>query len=244
MYFSIGDESNADRTLGYQGNARFLVPDFTFVHWREAGLCPDFDTMAAKLRTLSQSPPSLKKCGWVGAVNNHMRVLFLNASVGSPHLLDAIWPQINEGTGPGRHSLEEQVTLYSCLLDARGGPNGYSGRVPLLLHSGRPLLYAGRSKEHFFDRTFYTYQLPEQLKPWVHFIPIDWEGMNLVRRLHWVLSPANAEAVRNITLNAQRFAAKHLTLEAVVGYLADTLLKAAKELAEKHGADAEFRQCK
>uniref|UniRef100_A0A7S4S4F8 Glycosyl transferase CAP10 domain-containing protein n=1 Tax=Alexandrium monilatum TaxID=311494 RepID=A0A7S4S4F8_9DINO len=118
------------------------------------------------------------------------------------------------------------------MLDARGG-NG-----------GRPLLCAGRSREYYVDRTFYTYHLPEQLKPWVHFIPIDWEGMNLVRRLHWVLSPANAEAVRNITLNAQRFAAKHLTLEAVVGYLADTLLKAAKELAEKHGADAEFRQCK
>merc|ERR1712226_1812724 len=98
-------------------------------------------------------------------------------------------------------------------LDAKGW--GFSGRMPMMLHSGRPILYASRTSFVFnIDNMYYTAgRIPERLTPWKHYIPVQNDASDLEERLRWVLSPANAAKAKAIGENAQRFAAKYLTTE-------------------------------
>lgn len=231
LRFSLRDTPGREHTFGYNGRAKFLVPDYSFLHWREAGHCPDYETVTKRLRELGTRPPKIQKCGWVGSVVGFTRVVILNASLEFPDLLEAIWPRESEGRAPGRMTMEQQVERYACLLDARGDSNGYSPRVPMLLHTGRPVIYTKRSRETYMDTTFYNH-LPEKLIPGQHFVPLE-RDRDLAKQIRWILDPENAEKVRSISQEAQRFAQKYLTLDAAIAYLADVLIQAAKNISAK-----------
>jgi hypothetical protein len=72
-------------------------------------------------------------------------------------------------------SLHEQARRWSALLDVEG--KGYSGRLKLLLHSGRPVLVQDRPwREWFWD----------SLVPMEHYVPVRRDLSDLVTQARWV----------------------------------------------------------
>ena len=88
------------------------------------------------------------------------------------------------------------------MVDLPGG--GYSGRVPLLLHTGRPVLMVEREPGggHFVDRVWYS----DLLVPDVHFIPVFANLTNLRAAAKRALS----EEGTAIGMNAQKLAKQKL----------------------------------
>ena len=111
-------------------------------------------------------------------------------------------------------SMRAMIRRWACLVDLPGA--GYSGRVPLLLHSSRPVLYAER-KHHAF---YYS-----SLQPFVHYVPVASNLSDLVDKAKWVRD--NPIEASQIGARAQAFAQRHLTLDAAI----DVLLTALRELA-------------
>ena len=104
------------------------------------------------------------------------------------------------------------------MVDVPGG--GGSMRVPLLLHTGRPVLMIerpGGGGGHFVDRTWYS----DLLIPNVHYIPVFSNMTNLKAAARRALS---AEGTK-IGINAQHLAKQNLTTAAAIEYIATILRK-------------------
>lgn len=192
-----------------------LLPDFTFDNWVEAGLLPDFTSLTTRLHDISNNPAEKQVCGWAGnPKSNYKRQEF--AKLASPSLFEVISPSINHGTGGGRLTMEAQTQQWACMVDLPG--NGYSGRVPMLLHTGRPLLMVDRDGAgHFTDRVWYA----DMLKPNLHYIPVYSNFSNLEEAAKKALSEEGLQ----IAARAQRLAADNLTRHAAIEHIA-TLLAA------------------
>tara|TARA_B100001989_G_scaffold44138_1_gene27621 strand:- start:1892 stop:2173 length:282 start_codon:yes stop_codon:yes gene_type:complete len=85
---------------------------------------------------------------------------------------------------------------------------GYSGRVKLLLFSGRCLFLQDRE----FEEWYYSH-----LKPFVHFIPIKDDLSDLNDKYYWALN--NSRKVGQIAKNAQEFAIKYLTKNTAIEFI-------------------------
>ena len=108
-------------------------------------------------------------------------------------------------------SLLEQVRTFAALVDIQG--KGYSARLKLLLHSGRPVLLCARPWVEFFHPL---------LKPWVHYVPVRADLADLVAAAEWVAAnPAEAAA---IGARAQALAREHLTYSAALAEIRRTLM--------------------
>jgi len=198
-----------------------LVPDFTFWSWPEAGLLPNFMGLVAKMDAVSINPPEVVRCGWAGNVQmNEQRGRFFNIASAYPELFDAIVPTANEGPGGtgGRISMEDQVRRWACMLDLSAA--GYSGRLPLLLHSRRPVLIAARTGNKSTDLTWYA----PKLVAWKHYIPVRADLSDLVDKASWVLDEKNVLEAGRIAEQAKLHAEQHLTLKAAQRGWADVLL--------------------
>ena len=192
-----------------------LVPDFSFVAWPEAGLLPDYRTLREVITQLSSRPPTKHICGWAGNVQtNPLRGEMLR--IVNRSLFEIMVPEHDEGV-EGRISMPDQVRRWACLLDVPAA--GYSGRVPLLLSSGRPLLLVGREHGQLADQTWYA----DKIKPWEHYIPVAHDLSDLNAKAAFVLGPGREQA-RDIAKRAKQFAAEHLTYNAAVAQLAEALL--------------------
>eukprot|EP00438_Fugacium_kawagutii_P000151 Skav223601 [mRNA] locus=scaffold493:393360:395780:+ [translate_table: standard] len=213
-----------------------LIPDFSFYAWPEAGLLPNYSALTQQLRLVSLLPPEKQLCGWAGSlITNPVRGKLFELA--DRKLIEVVTPKATTGTGGGRVSMPEQdgacsvvvvhpfrsalsrsqqVKRWACLVDAPAA--GYSGRVPLLLSSGRVLLLIGRGPNQTTDRTFYAHLL----QAWVHYIPVAHDLSDLNSKADFVLGKGQQQA-QDIARNAQDFAAKHLTYQAAVQRLAREL---------------------
>lgn len=110
-------------------------------------------------------------------------------------------------------------------MDVRG--SGFSSRVPLLLHSDRPLLYIERPNL----LTWYeSSTVRARLRPWVHYVPVQPNLTDLVEQSRWVLThAAQAQAIAD---NALQYARCFLTMAYAQSHLTRTIL-AASECAEE-----------
>ena len=193
-----------------------LVPDFAFVAWPEAGLLPNYAELAHELKQLSLQAPRSNLCGWAGSLaTNSIRKRMYDLADRS--LYEIVVPRHDSGTAGGRLSMQEQVQRWACLLDVPG--NGYSGRIPLLLHSGRPLLLVGRKAGQPTDHTWFA----EELKPWEHYIPVAHDLSDLNAKAAFALGPGRAQAMK-MAARAQNFCEQHLSYDAAVAHLAARLL--------------------
>ena len=199
-----------------------LMPDFTFEHWREAGVNNYTDTVAA-VREHGLRTAESKRCGWAGHPGLHPdRKRFWAIAKRAPTVLEAIVPGMDI---PGRLSHGEMVQRWDCLIDLRG--HGFSARVPLLLHSGRPLLFLDRgSLSVWYQRPSPKSGVPP-LRAWEHYIPVaaitDIE--NCSRKVH------TSEGWDNATRMAARaaaFAQTYLTRSAAADYLWFELVRVAR----------------
>jgi hypothetical protein len=87
-------------------------------------------------------------------------------------------------TAAGNHlSLAEQVARWGLLLDVEG--NGWSARMKLLLHSGRPVFVQDRPWREWFW---------PQLRPMEHYIPVRRDLGDLCTQVEWALTHESAAA--------------------------------------------------
>eukprot|EP00747_Dinoflagellata_sp_TGD_P106299 gnl/TRDRNA2_/TRDRNA2_169823_c3_seq2.p1 gnl/TRDRNA2_/TRDRNA2_169823_c3~~gnl/TRDRNA2_/TRDRNA2_169823_c3_seq2.p1 ORF type:complete len:434 (-),score=24.48 gnl/TRDRNA2_/TRDRNA2_169823_c3_seq2:12-1139(-) len=190
-----------------------LFPDFTLHAWPEAGLLPNFTSLTNTLHDISRNPAEKQICGWAGnpMTNDRCREF---VRLAPPSLFEVITPSSNIGTGGDRITMELQIQKWACVVDLPG--RGYSGRVPMLLHTGRPLLMLERDRAgHFTDRVWYA----DMLKPDLHYIPVNYNFSNLEDAAKKALS----EEGRHIAGRAQRLAAERLTRVAAIQYIATLL---------------------
>mmetsp|Transcript_85567 Transcript_85567/g.250517 ORF Transcript_85567/g.250517 Transcript_85567/m.250517 type:complete len:332 (+) Transcript_85567:408-1403(+) len=204
------------------------LPDATF--WgRPDTFYPNYTKVALELQELSRTPPEVRKCLWAGNPDVHpKRGKFVKAAknltdVLDLHLVHGPWGMTRSKRKAGM-TLTQQMK-WACMVDVQGG--GYSGRVPLLLWSGRPLLVVRRGKHADLDQTFYFVgDVPEKPQPWVHYVPVSEDFHDLAANAKWILQPENAERLRR---NAMAYAAKYLTLDYAVQYTAKEILKVMKK---------------
>lgn len=116
----------------------------------------------------------------------------------------------------------ELVERWDCLVDLPGA--GYSGRLPLLLHSGRPVLIVEREWD-----TWYMHHRNSTegglagvgLEPWRSYIPVQGGLEDLVEKARWVRE--HRERAKEIGLEGQRVARKGLSERAAMEFLASEL---------------------
>ena len=194
------------------GQDVIAVPDNVFDHWRNAGM-PDYEETCAQIRNAGKKTPQKNVAGWIGNAHMHQtRMKLLEMAQKHPAELEAIntgiWKQVPNmprfEVGQGRYySLPEQVEMYSFLLDVEG--NGWSGRLKLLFHSGRPLLLQDRPWEEFYF---------PHLKAFEHYVPVAGDMSDLVKQVQWL--QGHPEEGDRIARNAQAFAMQHLTRVAAI----------------------------
>jgi hypothetical protein len=117
--------------------------------------------------------------------------------------------------GSNALSLPEQAARWSALVDIEG--MGYSGRLKILLHSGRPVLLQDRPwREWWWDH----------LLPMKHYIPVQRDLSDLVERARWVQDHPNEAA--QIGRAGQKLAQRLLTRTSAVNEWARILWLAAQ----------------
>jgi len=200
-----------------EGFRDVAVPDFLFDGWPQVGLGDYEDACAAACEAGAQ-PAELARAGWIGNCDTHPSRWALHR-IGAEHAdvleVDHVeW--VPNGSGPlgtrdgNQMTLAEQVRRWAVLLDVEG--RGWSARLKLLLHSGRPVLVQERPWHEWFWAS---------LRPMEHFIPVRRDLSDLVDRARWALEhPDEAAAIGRA---GQAFARAHLTRERAARAWAETL---------------------
>lgn len=198
-----------------------LIPDFFFDGWASIG-CDNYDAYMDEIVKNSFNPPMYNKLFWSGSLDIHpMRVKFFEASKVDDRLecLPINWKREELTAGK---KLAKDVVLelkefnrYKYLIDLPC--RGYSGRFKALLFSGRPLFKVvpppnTQLKEYFYD----------DLKPFVHYIPVRNDLNDLNEQLNW--AEDNYDKALEIAKNAQIYALEHLRTENAIAYLEKLLL--------------------
>ena len=178
-------------------------------------------------------------CGWAGNAGSDarndgrnplglfrpVRGRFVAAAHAHPDLFEVVDTAMPSDTGFAPRarnfvSVADQVAKWACLVDLRGA--GFSVRVPLLLWSGRPLLFIERPGLQTFHEAV---SFPRPWKAWVHYVPVSEDLHDLALRAKWVLSH-HAEAAR-IAANALGYARCFLTTRYARRHAAREALAAA-----------------
>jgi hypothetical protein len=223
----INDGDPTWRSLAFAGAAGYLdraVPDFLFDAWPQVGI-EDYDAACAAAARAGALPAAHPRLGWIGNCDTHPVRWELHAlgqaNAGLLDISDITWVQRPEATlmasAAGNFlTLEEQIRRWALLLDIEG--RGWSARLKLLLHSGRPLLVQDRPWHEFYW---------ERLIAWEHFIPVSRDLSDLLDRVSWALEhPDEADAIGRA---GQRFAQSELTRAAAVAEWARALRALGRE---------------
>jgi len=209
------------------GYVDVAVPDFVFWRWPEVGI-DDYDETCRAVAAAGEHPAERDVVGWIGTTqSNPARAVLHRLGQEHPDLLDirsVEWVrdpsrlQLSSAAGNAL-SLPEQANRWGALIDVEGG--AYSGRLKLLLHSGRPVLIQDRPwQEWFWD----------ELVPWENHIPVRRDLSDLIARARWVKK--HAEEAAQIGRAGQALAQRLLTRTAAVERWARTLSEAARTPAK------------
>jgi hypothetical protein len=201
------------------GHVDVPVPDFVFGGWPQVGI-HDFDGTCRAMAAAGEQPAHRPVAGWIGNLRtHHVRTVLHRLGETHPDLLDVQqveWTGVaSDGVPLGTSadnamSLPQQVERWGALVDVEGV--GYSGRLKLLLHAGRPVLVADRPwREWYWDG----------LTPMEHYVPVRRDLSDLVERAEWVRTrPQEADRIGRA---GQRFARRVLTRAGAVARWAEVL---------------------
>jgi hypothetical protein len=204
--------NNAEYSMCYNkdisGLDKYCGPDFGFYHWPSANII-SFEQTKNQIIIEANKKPIIDKIGWYGnlysplkdVIEHKTRPLLKKIGDENPEIFDIIHiPPINgiiNNAIPNYLSLQELVK-YKYLIDIGG--NGWSGRLKWLLFSKRPLLLVDRNYVEYFYN---------DLKPYVHFIPVKMDLSDLLEKVKWMKN--NYEECLNIANNAFNFATINFT---------------------------------
>jgi Glycosyl transferase family 90 len=200
------------------------VPDFVFARWPQVAI-DDFDETCRAIAAAGERPAESRVAGWIGNCGTHpVRSMLLRLGRQHPDALDVRQVEwvgdASRGvalatSGDNAMSLAQQVARWDALIDVEG--TGYSGRLKLLLHSGRPVLVADRPwREWWWDR----------LVPMANCVPVRRDLSDLVQRVRWL--QANPHEAARIGLAGRRLAERVLTRASATSQWARTLALAAR----------------
>jgi hypothetical protein len=208
------------------GYAEIAIPDFLFDSWPETGVA-DFAETAWEVADAGASTPLQRRCSWIGdPALNPVRSQLIELSLARGDLLDASgidWEHPDRVRSPidrgatvpyNFMTLPEQARRWSWLIDVEG--SGYSARLKILLHSGRPVFVQ--------DRPFREWYWAE-LEPMQNFIPVKRDLSDLVEKLEWAREHEQQAAA--IGRAGQALALSMLTRDAAILQLARTLERVA-----------------
>ncbi len=204
-----------------------LIPDFTFDGWATIGVY-SYKQLIDEIVARSKEPYKYDKLFWIGSAETHpSRVTLCEMSLKDERIeaIGANWKretyQIYRTQKADKFVTFQDHTEYKYLIDLQG--YGYSGRLKVLLFTGRPLFIADRKwKEYFY----------EDLKPFVHYIPVKEDLSDLTEKLDW--AEAHYDEAVQIAKNAQEYALSHLTQEKAIDKLEEILM----DYSQKYGTPA------
>ena len=183
------------------------VPDPVFGGWPEVGI-HDYDETCRAVAAAGAAPAERPVAGWVGSLGTHpIRGELHRIGAAHPAQLEVRqveWGPRNAegaqlGTATGTHlTLADQVGRWSALVDVEG--IGYSGRLKVLLHAGRPVLVQDRPWHEWWEDDF---------RPMEHYIPVQRDLTDLLDRVRWV--QAHREEAAAIGAAGQDLAQRRLT---------------------------------
>ena len=180
-------------------------PDFIFDHWKQTHL-DDYE-MARERMHLQGRQPALTNClGWRGADTHPNRKRLVHVAQGEGYDVQFIrWEPMPNGQlrGLGFMSLDEQQGTWRYLIDIEG--RGYSGRLKLLLATGRVVFMQERKYQEWYA---------EYLKPWFHYVPVKADFSDLHENLQKI--KLNPVLEREIIDQANDFVLQHLTRDRAV----------------------------
>lgn len=203
---SYGFWTEAGKTDNY-------FPAFCFDRWPRAGY-DDYNLMIRQIVESSNKPPVERKVFWSGDVRySESRITLYNIGQNNPmcHFRKIEW-EADRLTAKGFVPLVDH-SRYAALLDIEGF--GYSGRLPFLLATGRPVLICDRQYEQkfFFDGS---------LRPWEHYIPVRRDLDDLEQKVEWVFN--NYEYAAAIGRDGQNFALENLSQDKMVDQVVGVIL--------------------
>lgn len=190
--------------------APYCGPDWCCYWWKTANI-NNYLVTARLLETMGKQKPTTKKAGWVGNIYSPLadvpesktRPLLKKIAEKNPSILEAIHVSPVNGQivqVPNYMTLDDQVRRYKYLIDIGG--NGYSGRLKMLLWTGRPILLVKRRYIEYFYK---------DMVPFQHYIPVKEDLSDLVQQIQWCRS--HPKEASQIGENALLFAKKTFSLE-------------------------------
>jgi hypothetical protein len=212
--FSIRDISQSNK----------YFPCFIFENWPEIGII-DYQQVYNDMIISSKKPYTDDRVFWIGCNSNYNRTMGCNVAKQNVDLANFImmeWQRIDNDAlhlhTPEYVSLPDHCN-YRVLIDFGG--NGFSGRLPLLLASGRPVIIVGHPEEQLF------YWDEENFIPWVHFIPCgkkdgsDVTEGAILESLLWTFE--NKNTCKEIGKNGQEYAMKYFNKNHIIDKIGEIL---------------------
>lgn len=199
------------------------IPDFSFWDWPDVGI-HDYDAVVADMQAAGAQPPTDERLFWIGNTRTHpVRETLLQIAQDDPRILATgmTWVKQNRPERWASDGVMDTIDSayvslpdhcrYKYLIDVEG--IGYSARFKIFLFSGRPVFLQDRPwREFYYD----------WLEPYRHYIPVARDLSDLTAQLDW--AEANPEKCREIAAAAQAFARRHLTRDAAIAHLRETIV--------------------
>lgn len=193
----------------YPKYKKYCGPDFTFSHWDFAHVY-SFKNAVSEIMRAAELAPAIHKVGWYGNIKTalpdvieyHTRPLLHKLGKQFPNILDIHHVYHTEHNSANFCSLPD-LTKYMYLIDIGG--NGWSGRLKFLLFMRRPLFLV--------DRVYVDY-FYEDLKPWIHYIPVRADLSDLMEKIYW--AETHFEEAWAIAENTYQFAIENFAEDKVL----------------------------
>jgi len=163
----------------------------------------DYEIACEAMRNASRLAPNSSKVGWAGKCGHHQNSQRHQlAEIGKrfPNQMDIRCNHHNL-------TLFDMVLKWKYFVDVEGTGTGYSGRLPMLLRSGRLVFYVDRKQEQWFMAFF---------EAWEHYVPVRSDLSDFIKNLNWVNS--NPDEARRMTLAGVERANAVLTRDAAIHF--------------------------
>ena len=199
---SLGSNYHGIRMLSFSSDDNKydnVCPDFLFDSWPQVGI-DDYEQTVKNVSLAGKKDPETDLLGWRGAITHPSRQNLLKLTNRAIYDVEEIrWNRQNPDklTCENYVSLDEHVTKWKYLIDVEG--NGWSARMKLFLFSRRVLFLQDRPYKEWFYK---------DLKPWVHYVPVNRDLSDLESNLNKVKTSKQLEI--DITENAFEFAMNNL----------------------------------
>jgi len=205
FYYCLTSETRKD----------FLMPDFAFDGWPEAGITSFTDT-THQIQLAGLNPYIDGRIFWIGNVKTNpirQKLLELGNSNTDKFIFKNTFVDdfiIHKHEVPYA-SLPDHCK-YKYLIDVEG--NSYSARLKFLFYSRRVVFIQEREWKEYFHY---------DLKPYIHFIPVKNDLSDLISQ--YEMMESRPELYQEIVDNAYNFATTKLTYNAAIEFMTDNIMK-------------------